>query len=81
MPNWAYHTIKIPTAGFFGGEFDDRRLNDTMNALGREGWELVSAFDTNWAKGASKHIVLLFKRAIKTLSPSHRSPVRLKSRG
>ena len=40
-------------------------LDKYMNTLGAEGWELVSAFDTNEAYGASRDVIAIFKRANK----------------
>lgn len=64
MQKWAYKTIKLGTTGWLaGGNLDETKLDDYMNKLGAAGWELVSAFDTNQASGASKDVVAIFKRA------------------
>ena len=60
---WEYRTIKLAATGFFGGKVDENKLDETMNDLGREGWELVTAFDTNQGYGATKDMVLIFKRS------------------
>jgi len=60
---WEYTTLKLETSGFMGGKFDETVLNAKMNELGRDRWELVSAFDTNMGHGATRDIVLLFKRS------------------
>lgn len=65
MQKWEYHTLKLETTGWFaGGKLDDAKLNEHMNKLGLQGWELVSAFDTNQAYGQSKDVVAIFKRAL-----------------
>lgn len=65
MKKWEYRTIKLGTTGWFtGGNLDEKKLDDYMNALGRDGWELVSAFDTNQAYGASKDVIAIFKREV-----------------
>lgn len=62
---WEYKTIKIGVVGLFSGvNFDEKELSEYMNKLGRVGWELVSAFDTNEDKGNTLHIVLIFKRPL-----------------
>ena len=63
MKKWEYRTIKLETTGWFvGGKLDEVKLDEHMNALGRDGWELVSAFDTNQAHGASREVIVMFKR-------------------
>ncbi|WP_159559099.1 DUF4177 domain-containing protein [Alcanivorax sp. S71-1-4] len=65
MPRWEYKTIKLATTGWFaGGNLDEGKLDEYMNLLGRDGWELVSAFDTSQAYGASRNIVAIFKRSL-----------------
>jgi hypothetical protein len=61
---WEYKTIKLKTKGFYGGNFDERELDDMMNAYGSQGWELVAGFDTNQAYGQSRDVVIIFKRQI-----------------
>ena len=60
---WEYKTIKFATKGLSGGKLDEQKLDDFMNQLGEQGWELVSAFDTNQAYGATRDVVAVFKRA------------------
>lgn len=59
---WEYKTIKLATTGFSGGKLDEHKLDEYMNQLGEQGWELVSAFDTNKGSGESRDIVAVFKR-------------------
>ncbi|MGD9159854.1 MAG: DUF4177 domain-containing protein [Desulfobacteraceae bacterium] len=59
---WEYKTIKLATTGFGGGKLDEIRLDEYMNQLGEQGWELVSAFDTNQAYGSTRDVVVVFKR-------------------
>jgi hypothetical protein len=61
---WEYRTIKTDTKGFAGGKFDQQEFEQLMNELGQQGWELVSAFDTNQTHGASRHVVAILKRPI-----------------
>lgn len=57
---WEYHIIKLDAHNY--GEFNDVTLNNQINGLGQKGWELVSGFSTNKLEGASRHVVLIFKR-------------------
>jgi uncharacterized protein DUF4177 len=61
---WEYQTIKLATKGFMGGKLDENQLNEYMNQLGSQGWELVCAFDTNQAYGETRDVLVFFKREI-----------------
>ena len=61
---WEYKTIKLATTGFAGGKLDETKLEHFMNELGSQGWELVSAFDTNQAQGETRDVVVIFKRPL-----------------
>lgn len=62
---WEYHTERFDTdfRFFSGTTFDTKEMNDKLNALGRDGWELVSVFDISKVKGGSKYVIAIFKRA------------------
>jgi hypothetical protein len=59
---WEYKTIKLGTTGFFGGNLDETALDQGLNQLGSQGWELVAAFDTNQSQGVTRDVVIIFKR-------------------
>ena len=59
---WEYQTLKLRATGLMGGKFDAAQLDRAMNDLGQQGWELVTAFDTNEAYGSPRDVVVLFKR-------------------
>ncbi|MEJ7591169.1 MAG: DUF4177 domain-containing protein [Planctomycetaceae bacterium] len=60
---WEYKTIKLATTGFWQtGNLDDAKFNDLLNDLGRDRWELVSAFDTNLGHGGTRDVVAILKR-------------------
>jgi hypothetical protein len=59
---WEYKTVKLKAKGLMGGKFDETQLDAMMNDLGREGWELAAAFDTNEAYGSTRDVVVIFKR-------------------
>lgn len=60
---WEYQTLMFNAGGlFFGGKIDGAQLNDRLNALGEEGWELVSVFDTAMAEGRTRSVVAVLKR-------------------
>ena len=60
---WEYKTIKLDTTKYFvASVFEEGKLDQIMNQMGAEGWELVTAFDTNVGSGQTKDIVAIFKR-------------------
>ncbi|HML74900.1 MAG TPA: DUF4177 domain-containing protein [Anaerohalosphaeraceae bacterium] len=59
---WEYKTIKLAATGWVGGKIDELRLDQMMNDLGQQGWELAAALDTNETSGNTKDIVVIFKR-------------------
>jgi hypothetical protein len=65
MKRWEYMTVKLDTKGWLmGGVLDTNQFDTLLNRLGRDGWELVSAFDTNQAYGASREAIAVFKRPL-----------------
>ena len=50
------------TKGFRGGSVEVQQIEQQLNLLGNEGWEMVSCTSTNQSYGASKSIVCMFKR-------------------
>jgi Domain of unknown function (DUF4177) len=60
---WEYKTLKTEAGGWLGGMVDTQSLECLLNTLGRDGWELVSVFDTNMlVQGATREVVAVFKR-------------------
>jgi len=62
MEQWEYKTWKYKTGGFLGGKIDEEEFDAQLNQFGKEGWELVSCFDTSVYQGQSRDIVVVFKR-------------------
>jgi len=62
MDTWEYKTITMKTEGAMGGLLDVEAWDARLNAMGRDGWELVSAFDTNQSYGSSRLAVAVFMR-------------------
>lgn len=57
-------TVMFPSSGWFGGKIDGEQFNTRLNELGEQGWELVSAFDTNRQEGGTRDVVAVFKRPL-----------------
>lgn len=62
MQKFEYHLQKYDATGFWGGKVDLAKMDIEFNRLGRDGWELVSIYDTNAGHGESRWIVATFKR-------------------
>lgn len=58
---WQYKTLRYTTSGM-RVDFDEKELEKTMNQLGGEQWELVTALDTNVIQGQTKELVFIFKK-------------------
>ena len=59
---WEYMTLMLGAGGFFGGSVSGDALTAKLNELGAEGWELVTAFDTNMAHGRTRDVIAVLKR-------------------
>jgi hypothetical protein len=60
---WEYKAIKLDAAGWVSqGQVNEAALEAEMNRLGSQGWELVSAFDTNRGGGGTRDVIAVFKR-------------------
>lgn len=72
MNGWEYTTRVFDfrnATDLFGtkyndGSFDQFAFDREANALGWEGWELVSMMDTNHFDGDTKYIIATFKRPL-----------------
>ncbi len=62
MEKFEYKVVAYDTKGFWGGSVDQKQLENQLNLLGNDGWELVSSTSTNQSYGSSKSIVCIFKR-------------------
>jgi hypothetical protein len=62
MASWEYKTLEFATTGWTGGLLDVNIFNESLNNVGKDGWELVNCFDTNQAQGASRKVIAVFKR-------------------
>ncbi|HEX8311935.1 MAG TPA: DUF4177 domain-containing protein [Chthoniobacteraceae bacterium] len=61
---WEYLTYRYTPVGFFAGVVKVDELNVDLNRFGAQGWELVSAFDTNKNQGGTRDVVFIFKRPL-----------------
>jgi hypothetical protein len=62
VEKFEYKVFAIDTKGFWGGRVEIDQIENQLNQLGNEGWEMVSCTSTNQSYGASKSIVCILKR-------------------
>lgn len=58
---WEYKTLSFKKRSFFTGAVDADALNQQLDALGREGWELVSICPGSFF-GAPSGVIAVLKR-------------------
>lgn len=57
-----YRTVRLEVGGWVEPKLDLAEVDATLNALGADGWELVSALDLNQSHGKTASLIVLFKR-------------------
>jgi hypothetical protein len=57
---WEYKTLSYKKRSFFSGAIDAEALNQQLDALGRDGWELVSICPKGL--GTASGVIAVFKR-------------------
>ena len=62
MEKFEYKVVTYDPNGFFGGNVQIDQIEDQLNQLGNEGWELVSCTSSNQSYGSTKSLVCIFKR-------------------
>lgn len=62
MKKYEYKVIKTKPEGFWNPKVEPDKMIDEINRLGQDGWELVSALDTNVSYGQTNEIIMFFKR-------------------
>jgi len=61
MRRFEYKTIKIEPKGFWGTKLDPEKIDEILNELGNQGWELVTMQDLE-LHGSSWSFHYTFKR-------------------
>ncbi len=64
MKKYEYRTQVMDAKGLFGGKIDVGDFNNSLNELGREGWELVGTTASNEAAGRTGSFICVFKREL-----------------
>jgi len=61
MQGWEYKTAVFQTP-FMDSNLDYDAFNASLNEMGKQGWELVSCFDTSHYQGETNTVIAIFKR-------------------
>lgn len=61
MKRFEYKTLKIEPKGFWGTKLDPEKIDEILNDLGNQGWELVTMQDLE-VNGNSWYFHYTFKR-------------------
>lgn len=64
MKKYEYETKVIDAKGLMGGKIDITEFNESLNRMGREGWELVETTASNQSYGSTRYIICVFKREL-----------------
>ena len=62
MEKFEYKVVTYDPSGFFGGIVKVNQIENQLNMLGEDGWELISCTSSNQSDGSTKSLVCIFKR-------------------
>lgn len=62
MKQFEYKTIVSDAKGFWGGKVDKEEMEQSLNELGAQGWELISTTNSNESYGSTRYVISIFKR-------------------
>ncbi|MDQ3622360.1 MAG: DUF4177 domain-containing protein [Verrucomicrobiota bacterium] len=68
IARWEYKVCKFEAGGFLGGKVDASSVEDQLNRLGMQGWEVAGVFETNLGHGATRDVAILLKRPVPNAS-------------
>lgn len=66
-PKVTYKVIRAENEAWFDIKIDAAKLEERLNKLGDEGWDLVNSFDLNHSissggGGGTKEVIMIFKK-------------------
>ena len=64
MKKYEYKTQVIDAKGLWGGKINVGEFNNSLNEMGRDGWELVGTTASNEAAGRTASFICVFKREL-----------------
>lgn len=62
MEKFEYKVVTYDPSGLFGGKVKVNQIENQLNMLGEDGWELISCTSSNQSYGSTKSLVCIFKR-------------------
>ncbi len=62
MEKFEYKVVTYDPSGFFGGNVKSNQIENQLNMLGDDGWEMVSCTSSNQSYGSTKSLVCIFNR-------------------
>ncbi len=62
MEKFEYKVVTYDPSGFFGGNVQVNQIENQLNMLGNDGWEMISCTSSNQSYGSTKSLVCIFKR-------------------
>jgi len=63
MEKFEYRVMSYKAEGFFGGgSINSENFQEQLNALGAEGWELVSSATATGFNDRTRYVISIFKR-------------------
>ncbi|GKX31940.1 hypothetical protein SH1V18_44200 [Vallitalea longa] len=64
MKKWEYLVLKFDSHGITGGKVNTDEIENKLNRLGKDGWEVATTFTTNQSYGNTLFVVYTLKREI-----------------
>lgn len=64
MEKFEYKTVFTDAKGVWGGKVNEAAFEAELNALGAQGWELVSSVAAAQSYGSTRWIISVFKRKL-----------------
>ncbi|QKZ15006.1 DUF4177 domain-containing protein [Spirosoma sp. KUDC1026] len=64
MRKFEHRILHVTPDSFWSIKIDAQELTDTLNELGRQGWEVVSAVDTDISGTGVKALMFVLKREL-----------------
>lgn len=61
-PRWEYRTIKFQQEGLRSGILPIEKIDEALNHMGMDGWELIATVTTDWGGGGGREVGYTFKR-------------------
>jgi hypothetical protein len=71
MKRWEYLLYKTKPEGWLHDSVHEDSIEQVLNNLGQQGWEVTSTLETNVGDGRTKDIVFLLKRPIHSTAPEY----------